>query len=106
MTDQRLLLPSPERRVRAVYSDPKATVKRISVKRTGRCVLCPASWSLTEHHLFGKSQRLTMTLCSNCHRAVHQEIEAGMVGPFGRHVFQMLAQVFPITAPLPDWSDA
>ncbi len=101
---QELLLPS-RNPVKANYSDPKAKGQNrfVRVYRSGQCALCPATWSLTKHHLFGSSDRFTVQLCNNCHAMVHNEVNGGMVGPFSRHLIQMLAQVFPITTPLPEW---
>lgn len=70
------------------------------VSDTGMCCLCPADYALTQHHIFGKDQRITMRLCRNCHHMVHAEVESGQVGPFGRRVFEILAGVFPVRAPV------
>lgn len=93
--------------IRAHYTDPKHKGnKSVRVFQPGKCSVCPATWSLTKHHIFGSSERFTIQLCCNCHGALHKEIDNGMVGTFGRHVIQILAQLFPVTAPLPEWSEA
>ena len=86
------------------HAKSKGAKGSVRVVRAGVCALCPATWSLTKHHLFGSGENLTAQVCHNCHRQLHLEIESGMVGPFGRHLLQILAQVFPITAPLPEWN--
>ncbi len=104
MTFTKVRLPETER-VRVEYAPAKHKGKWIKIRRTGQCALCPATWALTKHHLFGNGDGLTVVLCRNCHHCIHGEVISGMVGPFGRHLFQMLAQLFPITDGLPEWSE-
>ena len=83
MSDQQLRL-SERPKVKAEYTDTKAKHRSIKVRRPGSCALCPATYALTKHHIFGSGQNLTVVLCRNCHHMMHAEIEGGMVGAFGR----------------------
>lgn len=89
--------------IKATYSTSNKQ-PRISVGRSGACMLCPATYSLTKHHIFGAKESITARVCRNCHHMLHNEVDNGHAGPFTRHMFQALAQVFPVTAPLPDGS--
>lgn len=91
-------------KIKVEYNTNNGSKNGIVVKRPGRCCICPSTWSLTKHHIFGKSENITIRICQNCHSALHREVESGGVGPFGRHVFAILAQCFPITSNIPDWN--
>lgn len=76
---------------------------RVFVYKDGQCTMCPSTWGLTKHHLFGNNQNFMIQLCLNCHREIHQEIEAGEIGRFGRRTIAILAELFPVTGELPQW---
>ena len=90
------------REVTVKYKDGKPPTIRIERSgEHGGCVFCPARSALTRHHVFGSGDPLTMRLCQNCHHMIHQELNVGKLGPFCRHAFKLLSQLFPVRGKLP-----
>lgn len=86
-------------------SSGKGQAAKTHIYRPGKCCLCPSTWGLTKHHVFGSKDKITMQLCANCHTTIHNEVNNANIGPFTRHAFAILTAVFPIVSSLPEWKD-
>lgn len=75
----------------------------ITIRRPGKCAICPSTWGLTKHHVFGRGHPVIMKICANCHNEFNNEVNNRQAGTFTRHIIAIMAAVWPITAQIPDW---
>lgn len=63
----------------------------------GHCCTCSAEGKLTWHHVFGKSAKIVMRLCLDCHRSYHHELDVLDPGDLTRIVLDVfVSSMWPI----------